>query len=33
MTTLRPSEIIWLYWLELLSIEEDAILYPVEYFN
>ena len=28
---LRPSEIIWAYWAELLAIEEDALRLEPEY--
>lgn len=28
---MRPSEIVWGYWMEVLCIEEDAIRLPVQW--
>jgi hypothetical protein len=29
--SIRPAQIVWGYWKEVLAIEEDAILMDVEY--
>lgn len=28
---LRPSEVVWAYWAEVLSLEEDSIRLEIEY--
>lgn len=32
MLDLRPDEIVWGYWMQVLAIEQDAKLLPLERF-